>query len=174
METTTIISAIAASLAALVAVLTLIIQCHQNRKNEKKILSEKAENMLEKTRTDPGIMYFMKVIDYGKSWYKIGFHGSNFENSADDALLTYNYILWLKERNLLDENGLANFLYEIDKIVRNKDVQCYFFNLYHYSQKAKLPFKFEKLMKYGVEKHYIDKDIYNEDSENFGEQQLEF
>ena len=29
-------------------------------------------------------------------------------------------------------------------------------------------------MKYGVEKHYIDKDIYNEDSENFGEQQLEF
>ena len=75
---------------------------------------------------------------------------------------------------MLDENGLANFLYEIDKIVGNKDVQCYFFNLYHYSQKAKLPFKFEKLMKYGVEKHYIDKDIYNENSENFGEQQLEF
>jgi hypothetical protein len=174
METTTIISAIAASLAALVAVLTLIIQCHQNRKNEKKSLSEKAENMLEKTRTDPGIMHFMKAIDYGKSWYKTGFHESNFEKSADDALLTYNYILWLKERNLLDENGLANFLYEIDKIVGNKDVQCYFFNLYHYSQKAKLPFKFEKLMQYGVEKHYIDKDIYNEDSENFGEQQLEF
>ena len=174
METTTIITAIAASLAALVAVITLVIQCRQNRKNEKKILSEKAESILEKTRTDSGIMDFMKAIDYGESWYKKGFHEGNFEKTADDALLTYNYVLELKERNLLDENGLSNFLYEIDKIVGNKDVQCYFFNLYHYSQMAKLPFKFEKLMKYGIDKKYIDKDIYNKESKNYGEKQLNF
>ena len=176
METTlTLISTIATAISTVVAAVALLLAL---RKYHERVKAEHADRMFDllmRIRKDSDTVEFFRKIDFSEGdWYGDSFTNSEFEKTVDNALLQFEHIMYLKEQVLLTEDEFSNYQYEIDKIVDNKDVQKYFFNLYHYCDRVKLPFKFEKLMKYGIEKHYIDKDIYNKESKNYGEKQLNF
>ena len=132
-------------------------------------------DLLTTTRKDPNVVNFFERIDYSENgWYGEGFTHSESEPVVDNALLQFEHILYLKAQKLLNKEEFSHYQYEIDKIVSNRDVQRYFFNLYHYTQRAKLPFKFTKLLEYGIAKQYIDKDFFNKDSYNYGNKVLNF
>ena len=78
------------------------------------------------------------------------FYKNGFDKITDNALLQFEHIMYLKEQKLLNDEEFSHYQYEIDKIVKDKDVQSYFFNLYHYCEKAELSFKYDKLLKYGI------------------------
>lgn len=176
METTAImISTIATAISAVVATATLVLAYLKYRE---KVKAEHAERMFElftATRKDPNVVNFFEKIDYSENgWYGESFTHSESEPVVDNALLQFEHILYLKAQKLLKEEELSHYQYEIDKIVGNNDVQRYFFNLYHYTQRAKLPFKFTRLLEYGIAKQYIDKDFFNKDSNNYGKKVLNF
>lgn len=176
METTlTLISTIATAISTIVAAVALLLALRNYSENSKASHAERMLDLLAKIRKDKDIVEFFKQVDFSEGdWYDDNFHDSEFEKTVDNALLQFEHIMYLKEQKLLTEDEFSKYQYEIDKIVDDKDVQKYFFNLYHYCDRVKLPFKFEKLMKYGIEKRYIDKDIYNKESKNYGEKQLNF
>lgn len=176
METTLpLVSTIATAVSAVVAAVTLLLAFLKYRERSRTEHAERMLDLLARIRKDKDITEFFRKIDFSEGgWYEDGFANSEFEKTVDNALLQFEHILYLKEQKLLTEDEFSHYRYEIDKIVDDKDVQKYFFNLYHYSQKAKLPFKFEKLMKYGVENQCIDKDIYNKESKNYGKKRLNF
>ena len=176
METTTImISTIATAISAVVATATLVLAYLKYREKVKAEHAERMFDLLTTTRKDPNVVNFFERIDYSENgWYGEGFTHSESEPVVDNALLQFEHILYLKAQKLLNKEEFSHYQYEIDKIVSNRDVQRYFFNLYHYTQRAKLPFKFTKLLEYGIAKQYIDKDFFNKDSYNYGNKVLNF
>ena len=101
------------------------------------------------TKKDKDIAEFFRLIDYSvNGWYNKGFHKSDYEQIVDNTLIQFNHIVYLYDQKLLTKEEFEQYRYEIDKIVHNIDVQRYFFNLYHYSQRVGLSFKFDKLLKY--------------------------
>ena len=176
METTAMmISTIATAISAVVATATLVLAYLKYREKVKAEHAERMFDLLTTTRKDPNVVNFFERIDYSENgWYGEGFTHSESEPVVDNALLQFEHILYLKAQKLLNKEEFSHYQYEIDKIVSNRDVQRYFFNLYHYTQRAKLPFKFTKLLEYGIAKQYIDKDFFNKDSYNYGNKVLNF
>ena len=176
METTlTLISTIATAVSAVIATGALLLALHNYREKTKTEHAERMLDLLAKIRKDKDVTEFFRHIDFSNGgWYDDNFHNGEFEKTADNTLLQFEYILYLKEQNLLTEEEFKHYVYEIEKIVNDRDIQKYFFNLYHYCNRVQLLFKFEKLMRYGIDKHYIDKDIYNKESVNYGKKQLNF
>ena len=177
METiTTMITTIATAISALIAATTLLLTFLKYREKTKAEHANRMFEMLMRTRKDPDTINFFQMIDYSEneSWYNKKFPGSEFEQMVDNALLQFEYILYLKEQNLLTEEEFSPYQYEIKNIVNNQDVQNYFFNLYHYCQRAKLSFKYDKLLKYGTENEVIHSDFYDKNSKKYGDKVLNF
>lgn len=173
--TTTMITTIATSFSALVAAAALLLTFLKYREKTKADHANRMADLLMRTRRDPDITNFLKKIDLSDNgWYSRSFYENGFEQTADNALLQFEHILYLKKQNLLTEEEFSHYLYEIDKIVNNQDVQNYFFNLYHYCQRAKLSFKYDKLLKYGIVNGIINSSIYNMNSQNYGDKVLNF
>ena len=176
METTTIISNIATAVSAVIAAVALLLTFLKYREKTKAEHAERMFNLLKQTRENPNTAAFFKMIDYSENegWYNKEFPGSEFEQMVDNALLQFEHILYLKEQNLLTEEEFSPYQYEINNIVNNQDVQNYFFNLYHYCQRAKLSFKYDKLLKYGTVKAVIHSDFYDKNSKKYGDKVLNF
>lgn len=168
METT------ATMISAIVAAVALVLTFVQFRKRAKLEHAQQVFKMQESIRNNENATSFFRMIDYGekKGWYQ-GFHcDKKLEKMVDDALLLYNYILYLRKKHILNKKEFSYFQYEIDKIVKNKDVQCYFFALNQHCERVGLPFKFDYLLQYGIDKKYIGKDIQDGKSNNYGELQI--
>lgn len=176
METNlTLVSTIAAALSAVIAAIALLLTFLKYRERIKTEHAERMADLLTKTRKDPDVIGFFKTIDLSEDhWYNLDFYKNGLERIVDNALLQFEHIMYLKEQKLLNDEEFSHYLYEIDKIVKDKEVQSYFFNLYHYCQKSELSFKYDKLLKYGIEKRFVDKDIYNKESMDYGEIILNF
>lgn len=89
-------------------------------------------------KTEDGIMDFTKMKNW-KGWLTM-------------PCSLYNYIVYLRRQSLLDSKEFSYFLYEIDKIVSNEDIKHYFLFLQQYTKQNGLPFKYEHLIHYGIEK----------------------
>lgn len=145
--------AIATMISAIVAAVALVLTYVQFRKRVKIEHAQQVLKMQESTRKDE-IVVFFRMIDYeeNRGWYD-GFHqNEKLERMVDNALLLYNYIVYLHRQSLLDSKEFSYFLYEIDKIVSNEDIKHYFLFLQQYTKQNGLPFKYEHLIHYGIEK----------------------
>ncbi len=163
------INNMATVLSLVIAIVSLFFGLLQYRlrKNESRtILLAELNNQFS---TSPDIMKFFRMIDYNEKWYDRAFLNSPLENIADKTLLYYEHILRHRDEKTLEEKDFkSNFKYQIDKVVSNYDAQCYFFNLYHYSNKARIPFPYQRLVDYGQKEKYIDPVVFNnKDSKTF-------
>lgn len=175
MDTTTVISSMATAVSAVIASVALLLTYLNYRQKLKAEHADRMFNLFLGTKKNKEIADFFQLIDYSaKGWYNKDFHKGNYEQLVDNTLIQFNYIVYLFEQKLLTKEEFNQYKYEIDKIVSNADVQHYFFNLYHYSQKANLPFKFDELLKYGSINGFINNDFYKLNSTNYGEKYLNF
>lgn len=173
--TTNVISNIATAVSAIIASVALLLAYLNYRQKLKADHAERMFNMFLGTKMNLEIAEFFRLIDYSTNgWYNKEFHKSNYEQLVDNALIQFNHIVYLFDQKLLTKEEFIQYKYEIDKIVSNVDVQRYFFNLYHYSKKASLPFKFDKLLNYGSINGFIKNDFYNINSTNYGKRNLNF
>lgn len=138
---------------------------YQWRKN---ILLRRAEyinELTEKIRTDKYIKDVIYMFDYNYKWYSEQFHGSGkLELKVDKTLSYFSYICYLREQKIISDKEFNFFKYEINRILMNSQVQDYFYNLYHFSNKNNTPITFLYLFRYGEKIKIFDEKFYDENS----------
>ena len=130
--------------------------------------AEYINELTQKIRTDTDIKDIIYLFDYGIDWYNRNFHGdSELELKVDRTLSYFSYICYLRKRHLIARNEFMFFKYEIERILANKNVQEYFYNLYHFSKKFRIPFTFYYLFEYGRKHNFFNSEFYNNRSEYY-------
>lgn len=110
------------------------------------------------------------MFDYGEEWYSMQFHGSGeLELKVDKTLSYFSYICYLKRQKIISNKEFDFFKYEVERILMNQQVQDYFYNLFHFSNKFGTPFTFKYLFEYGkkrkmFENNFYDKNAYHKDA----------
>lgn len=134
----------------------------------KSILLGRAEyinELTEKIRTDKYIKDVIYMFDYNYKWYTEQFHESGkLELKVDKTLSYFSYICYLREQKIISDKEFNFFKYEINRILRNSQVQDYFYNLYHFSNKNNTPITFLYLFKYGEKIKIFDEIFYDKNS----------
>lgn len=134
----------------------------------KSILLGRAEyinELTEKIRTDKYIKDVIYMFDYNYKWYTEQFHGSGkLELKVDKTLSYFSYICYLREQKIISDKEFNFFKYEINRILRNSQVQDYFYNLYHFSNKNNTPITFLYLFKYGEKIKILFQIFYDKNS----------
>lgn len=148
---------IATVVSIIVAITGVIFGFLQYRLRKKEAQNSIVSTLNETRRKDDEILSFFRKIDYGEHWYGYEFHNSPQENIADRMLLFYEDVLRYRDEGSLKKHDFESFKYQIYKIVKNKDAQCYFFNLYHHSMSNNSQFPFQRLLDYGIDNGWIDK-----------------
>jgi len=122
-------------------------------------------DLTEKIRTDSDIKEIIYNLDYGVLWYNENFHGSGeLEAKIDRTLSYFTYICYLKRQRIITKKEFKFFEYEIERILTNNQVQNYFYNLYHFSNKFNIPFLFTYLLEYGKRNRILPKDFYDKEA----------
>lgn len=83
------------------------------------------------------------------------------ELKMDKTLSYFSYICYLRKQKIISNKEYKFFKYEIERILLNSDIQDYFYNLYHFSKKFKVPFTFQFLFEYGKTHKFFDKEFFN-------------
>ena len=92
------------------------------------------------------------MFDYDEDWYSKKFHLSgDLERKVDKTLSYFSYICYLKDRGIITKKELCFFQYQLERILKNQQVQDYLYNLYHFSNKKGVP------MSTGKKKNYLVK-----------------
>ena len=104
------------------------------------------------------------MFDYDEDWYSEEFHLSgDLERKVDKTLSYFSYICYLKSRGIITKKELYFFQYELERILRNQQVQDYFYNLYHFSNKNGVPMTFKYLFEYGEKEKLFSKEMYDKE-----------
>ena len=91
------------------------------------------------------------------------------ELKVDKTLSYFSYICYLKRQKIISNKEFDFFKYEVERILMNQQVQDYFYNLFHFSNKFGTPFTFKYLFEYGkkrkmFENNFYDKNAYHKDA----------
>lgn len=157
--------AIATLLVGLISVVFVGIQLWQKVKMDH---SKQVLDMMNKTRLEQDMVELLYQLDYNHFHYDYRFHqGGQLEQLVDNVLHYYEYILYLRNRNILNKKEFQFFEYDIQRIVGNHDMQNYFFTLYHFVKRGDMSFKYRRLLKYGRKHGWIEEDFYNKNSTHF-------
>lgn len=125
------------------------------------------KELTEKIRVDEDIKNILYKIEYGEVWYDEDFHKSkkndDIESKVDKTLSYFSYICYLKSKKLITKAEFKFFEYRISRILSDKNVIDYFYNLYHYSEGIEANFSFYYLFEYGKKKKLINGDFFDKD-----------
>lgn len=159
------ISDIASVFSVVLVILGGIFGYYQWRKN---VLLKRAgyiNDLTEKIRADNYIKDVIYMFDYNKKWYSMQFHGSGeLEFKVDKTLSYFSYICYLKRQKIISNKEFDFFKYEVERILMNQQVQDYFYNLYHFSNKFGIPFTFKYLFEYGKKRKMFDNNFYDKNA----------
>lgn len=121
--------------------------------------------LTEKIRTDDSIKDVVYLLDYDDHWYSKEFHGSGkLELKMDKTLSYFSYICYLRKQRIISNKEFDFFRYEIERILKNQQVQDYFFNLYHFCNQLDTPMTFKFLFEYGESKKVFDEVFYDKNA----------
>lgn len=124
--------------------------------------AEYIKELTEKIRTDKDIFETIYMFDYGEEWYNSKFHQSgDVERRVDRTLAYFSYILYLRNEKLISKKEFSFFRYDIERILRNNQLQDYFYNLFHFSKTQDVPFSFDILLNYAKASKLLDPDFEN-------------
>ena len=110
------------------------------------------------------ILETFSLFDYDIKWYDNSFHGSEKEQKIDFTLTYFDYICYLNKMGLFDKKTFLLFKYQVDAIVKNRQVHDYFYNLYHYSKSKGIEFSYHYLIEYAIKHDCINKELFDKTS----------
>lgn len=149
------------AVSVIVVIIGGIFSLIQWMRKQKLQRGEYINELTEKIRTDEDIREIVYLLDYNnKVWYTKEFHGSGeLERKVDKTLSYFSYICYLKRKRLITSREFQFFEYEIKRILVNRQVIKYLYNLYHFSKKLKMNLTFHYLFLYGKRKKYYNDKI---------------
>lgn len=134
------------------------------------------DQILNKLRFDREIVETINMIDYDFSWYNEKFHHNHndVEYKVDKTLSYLSYICYLIKEKHISKRDFIILEYEINRTCISPDVQCYLWNLYHFSVSQKSKCSFQFLIEYGIQNKLIEEDEFmNPESKKY-KKRLEF
>lgn len=154
----TIILSVCGGIAAL-------FQWHDSNKLKR---AEYVNNLYKEFNNNPDVKQVLYNIDYDVNWYNSDFHNSGkLEQSTDETLNYYSYICYLYENKLIKKSEFQFYKYQIERVLRNKEVQNYLYNVYHNSKYYKVDMSFSYLFRFGEKNNFFDKEFYNPMSDKY-------
>lgn len=121
-------------------------------------------------RFDREIVETINMIDYDFLWYNENFHHNHndVEYKVDKTLSYLSYICYLIEEKHISKRDFIILEYEINRTCISPDVQCYLWNLYHFSVSQKSKCSFQYLIEYGIQNKLIEEvEFMNPDSKKY-------
>lgn len=132
----------------------------QWRKNIKLKRADYIKELTETIRENKDISDVIYMLDYDESWYCEEFHQcGKLERKVDKTLAYFSYILYLRNEKILSKKEFLFFKYDIERILRNEQMQDYFYNLYHFSKTQDALFSFSTLLDYAKDNKLLDGDF---------------
>lgn len=121
-----------ALILAIFGVLFSFIQWHKSVVIKR---AEFLESVTDRLRYNKEILRTIYSIDYGEFKYDSKFHDPNNEEQCriDMLLSVLDYICYLLERRTITKKELSSTVYILNRVCRNPEIQCYLWNLYHFS-----------------------------------------
>ena len=154
---------IIACVTMVVTIIGLIFSCYQWWRKVQSERAEKLSNLINILRRDARQLSVLYKIDYNEPWYDESFHKSKLEGEMDQFLSYYEYILYLKKNHMISRREFRFFEYDIERIVKNPDMQAYLFNLYHFSERARIPFSYKNILVFGEKIGCIDQSFFQQE-----------
>ena len=149
-------------LALLLSVCGGVVALFQWHDSNKLKRAEYVNNLFKEFNNNPDVKKVLYNIDYDVDWYNENFHNSGeLEQATDIALNYYSYICYLYETNLIKKREFEFYRYQVERILKNSEVQHYFYNIYHNAKYYKNEMSFSYLFKYGERNKFFDKDFYD-------------
>jgi len=127
--------------------------------------AEYVKKLLDEIWTNKRINFYL--FEYNEKWYDKNFHGSDKEKEVDITLEFYSYICYLKENGIIKDYDFDCFKYDIERILMNEQFRDYCYNLYHYSDRIRLPMSFYYLFKYAKDNNTFDDDFEDISSDKY-------
>ena len=125
--------------------------------------SEFINQIIEKLRFDESLVKTMYMIEYDYKWYNSDFYGGSKIEARIDKLLSYlSYICYLYKLKNISKREFEILQYEINRVCSSFEIQCYLWNLYHFSRKHGMNCSFQYLIDYGIRNKIIDEKIFND------------
>ena len=99
------------------------------------------------------------LIDYEDDWYDGNFHDreDDFEYQMDKLMSYLSYICYLQKERKISAKEFCILKYEINRACSSHAVQCYLWNLYHFSRQQGTQCSFQYLIDYGLKQKLINK-----------------
>ena len=151
----------------IVAIIGFVFSCYQWWRKVQSERAEKLSNLINILRRDARQLSVLYKIDYYEPWYDKSFHKSKLEGEMDQFLSYYEYILYLKKNHMISRREFRFFEYDIERIVKNPDMQAYLFNLYHFSERARIPFSYKNILVFGEKIGCIDQFFFNKNTDKY-------
>lgn len=155
---------IIACVTMIVAIIGFVFSCYQWWRKVQSERAEKLLHLIKLLRNDMQQLSVLYTIDYGEPWYDCSFHKSEKEAEVDKFLSFYEYILYLRSNHTISKREFRFFEYDITRIAKNKSVQAYLFNLYHFSRHTNATFSYQNILDYGMQKGCIVQSSFDEKS----------
>lgn len=108
----------------LVAVVGLIFSCYQWWKKVQLERAERLSKLINMLKKDE-LLKTLYMIDYSEFQYDENFHNSDNEAKIDKFLYLCEYILYLRNNNIIREKEFLFFEYDINRIIKNTGIQSY-------------------------------------------------
>lgn len=157
--------------------LSALIEYRERSRTSKAL---KLNEIVNQMRNDDDMREVMHLIEWKKFRFDSSFYTEGLEKKADRTFEYLSYFCYLLDSGIIGEREFAFIEYEVITVLKNYQVQSYFFNLYHYiqheqrkidnvynspSDSTKIPFYY--LLEYGIKKGVIDSDLYSFDNPKF-------
>jgi hypothetical protein len=142
----------------------------QSEASNKVKKAEFFHQIIDRLRFDDDIVQATYKIEYKEWFYNKDFHhnNTNFEFKLDKLLFYLSYICYLKKTENIDNNEFENFQYIIKRVCEYHDVQCYLWNIHHFSDEQNKQCSFKPLIDYSIEEGIISQeDFYNENCSRY-------
>ena len=134
-EVLTLVSIIVAAVVGLIGFGLTIIQIRKAKKVKE---MEFVASLISAIRTNEKLSAAFYQIEYDENWYNGSFHKSEDERRMDALLSQLDYLCYAREKKLIGKAVFDYFEYTLHRVVKNRCVCNYLWNLYHFS-KAKGP-----------------------------------
>lgn len=98
--------------------------------------AEFVEAITQKLHYDKDILKTFYMIDYSEFKYDERFHsvGNPIQVDVDILLSTLDYLCYLLDRRLINENDIVSDLYILKRVCLDIEIQCYLWNLHHFAR----------------------------------------
>ena len=121
--------------------------------------AEFLEKVSQSLKYNKDILYFIYLVDYNEFTYDENFHDceNELQTKADMVLSTLDYLCYLLGRRLISKKEFRADAYILHRICKNLEIQCYLWNLYHFSKYSGDVAPYEYLIDYCISnKVFVD------------------